>query len=53
MTSEKKIGFGIITGLVFGIIIGLSLNNLPLWIGVGIALGAGIGSTFKLKNTLN
>ncbi|MFY0629613.1 MAG: type 1 glutamine amidotransferase domain-containing protein [Flavobacteriaceae bacterium] len=49
MKSEKKIGIGILIGLAFGAIIGLTINNLPLWIGVGIALGAGIGATFKLK----
>ena len=54
MKSEKIIGFGIILGLVFGVIVGLSINNLsinnlPLWIGVGITLGAGIGAIFKLK----
>lgn len=49
MKSEKNIGIGIIIGLLFGVIIGLSLNNLPLWVGVGIALGLGVGSAFKLK----
>lgn len=49
MKSEKKIGIGILAGFAFGIVIGWSLNNLPLWIGVGVALGAGVGATFKLK----
>ncbi len=49
MKSEKKIRIGILIGLAFGIVIGLSLNNLPLWICVGIALGAIVGVTFKLK----
>lgn len=49
MKSEKKIGIGILMGFSFGIVIGLSLNNLLLWIGVGIVLGAASGATFKLK----
>jgi len=46
MKSEKKIRIGILIGLAFGIVIGLSLNNLPLWICVGIALGASCWSYF-------
>jgi len=49
MKSEKNIGIGIVLGLVFGTTIGLVTNNLLLWIGVGAALGAGTGSTLKLK----
>jgi FtsH-binding integral membrane protein len=49
MKSEKKIRIGILIGSAYGIVIGLSLNNLPLWICVGIALGAVVGVTFKLK----
>ncbi len=49
MKSEKNIGIGILLGLVFGIIIGLIINKLPLWIGVGIVLGAGAGLALKLK----
>ncbi|EDP70884.1 DJ-1/PfpI family protein [Flavobacteriales bacterium ALC-1] len=49
MKSEKIVVIGIAIGLVFGTIIGLAMNNLPLWIGVGLFLGAGVGVTFKLK----
>ncbi len=49
MKSEKKIGIGILMGLAFGIVIGISLKNVPLWIGVGIVLGAGSGAIFKLR----
>ena len=49
MKSENKIGIGILIGLAFGVVIGLAINDLTLWIGVGIALGAGIGASFKLK----
>lgn len=47
MKSEIKIG--IVIGVAFGTVIGLVINNLPVWIGIGAALGAGTGATFKLK----
>ncbi len=49
MKSKKIIGIAILLGLVFGTIIGLTINNLPLWLAIGIALGASIGFTLKLK----
>ncbi len=49
MKSEKKIGIGIALGTAFGIAIGLAINNLPVWIGVGVVIGAATGATFRLK----
>ena len=53
MKSEKKskIGMvmGIVTGVVFTVLIMLVLNNFKIGLGVGVVLGVGVGAIFKLK----
>ena len=40
---EKSIGIGVMTGTIVGVL----TDNIGLWLPVGIALGAGIGTTQK------
>ena len=50
--THNIIGWG--AGLVIGITIGVSLNNIVLGIGVGVAIGAGLATTqMKKENSLS
>tara|TARA_B100001105_G_scaffold7219_1_gene5511 strand:+ start:394 stop:564 length:171 start_codon:yes stop_codon:yes gene_type:complete len=40
---EKSIGIGVMTGTIVGVL----TDNIGLWLPIGIALGAGIGTTQK------
>jgi hypothetical protein len=46
--KEKKIALGAAFGVVFGIIFGAAIDN----VGLGIALGAGLGFTMNAKGKL-
>ena len=40
---EKSIAIGVVGGIIIGVL----TDNIGLWLPVGIALGAGIGTTQK------
>jgi ribosomal protein S18 acetylase RimI-like enzyme len=40
-------GLGISFGLLFGVAIGVATDNLALWIGIGLCLGVGVGSSWN------
>ena len=42
MKKEKKLASGIAIGLLFGAALGVLTKNIGLWLGVGIAIGAGL-----------
>lgn len=50
--ENSRIGLmiGIVTGIAFGALIVLVLNNFKIGIGVGVILGVAVGIIFKLKN---
>ena len=45
MKKEKKLASGIAIGLLFGTVVGVLTKNIGLWLGVGIAKGAGVGNS--------
>ena len=45
MKKEKKLAFGVAIGIVFGTIIGVATDNIGLWLSLGIAIGAGVGTS--------
>jgi len=47
---DDKISIGAGIGLIAGILIGNSTNNIGLWISLGLCFGAGIGLIFNKKN---
>lgn len=47
---KNKLALGMALGCAIGGLIGIALDNLGLWIPVGLALGAGIGSRFDAKS---
>ncbi len=46
---DDKISIGAGIGLIAGIVIGNSTNNIGLWISLGLCFGAGIGLVFNKK----
>lgn len=40
-------------GISLGTLVGILTDNIGLWIGVGVALGAGIGTTLANKRNKN
>ena len=44
MKNKKNISIGMAMGVAFGSIVGVLTDNIGLWLPVGIAIGAGIGS---------
>ena len=44
-----NISFGAGIGLLAGIIIGITTDNVNLWISLGLCFGAGIGMIFNKK----
>lgn len=51
--KDNKLASGIGLGMIFGVAIGVATDNLGLWIGVGLALGAGIGNSLMKKDKKN
>lgn len=51
MKDKKKMGQGIAFGIILGTLVGIMTDNLGLWLPVGIATGAGIGTTRSSKST--
>lgn len=49
---DDKISIGAGIGLIAGIVIGNSTNNIGLWISLGLCIGAGIGLIFNKKNKI-
>ncbi len=45
--SNRTLTATIILGTVTGAEIGVATENIALWIGVGIAIGAGIGASLN------
>ena len=43
-TESNGIVYGVSIGMLVGIVLGCWLNNLALWMCIGITLGAGAGS---------
>lgn len=52
--KSKTTLLGLTFGIAIGTIIGVSTNNIPFWMLIGIALGlilgAGVGANAKIKN---
>lgn len=42
---DKNQGKNMIMGITFGTSIGVNKGNLPLWLGVFLAIGIGLGCT--------
>ena len=51
MNKEKKLGSGIAIGIVFGTVIGVLTDNIGLWLSVGIAIGAGVGTSLMQQGS--
>lgn len=47
--DDSYMGLSLAIGLLFGVAMGIATDSLALWIGVGLALGAGGGSFIKPK----
>lgn len=43
MNSDSKIGYGIAIGAINRAVIGVVMDSIALWIGVGVALGIALG----------
>lgn len=43
--QSKNMMMGITFGIIFGTSIGVNKGNLPLWLGVFLAIGIGLGCT--------
>ena len=50
MKKEKKLASGIAIGLLFGAALGVLTKNIGLWLGVGIAIGAGLGNSLMHRD---
>ena len=50
MKKEKKLESGIAIGLLFGTALGVLTKNIGLWLGVGIAIGAGLGNSLMHRD---
>ena len=50
--KESSISTGSGIGLLAGVIIGSSIDNVGLWIALGLCFGAGVGSVLE-KNKKN
>ncbi|GAB2027918.1 hypothetical protein OfM2_18230 [Lactovum odontotermitis] len=48
--KKKYSAQGCVYGLFFGLVLGLKFNNLTLWLGIGLTLGAAIGYSLNGKN---
>ena len=48
--KESKISLGAGIGLLAGVIIGNTTDNIGLWIALGLCFGAGIGTALEKKN---
>ena len=44
------IGKGLAIGTAIGVVLGVSTNNIGLWLPVGIGCGLAIGSGFERRN---
>lgn len=49
MKKNNKLSRGIALSMSLGTVVGIITDNLGLWLGVGIAMGAGIGSSLSKK----
>ncbi len=47
MKKENKLAFGILSWLVIGTILGIALDNLGLWLSLGLAIGVAFEYTKK------
>ena len=43
MNARQMMPMMVGLGVIVGVVIGLALNNIALWAGAGLAIGAGIG----------
>jgi hypothetical protein len=46
MEKLNKKGSGMAIGMLMGVAIGASTDNLGMWMAIGIAIGAGLEGTF-------
>lgn len=42
---KKSIGIPLAMGVLLGTLVGVLTDNIGLWLSVGIAIGAGVGTT--------
>ena len=50
MKKENKLEVGTAFGILIGTIIGISTDDLGLWISLGMIIGAGVGTTLMEKD---
>ena len=50
MKKEKKLASGIAIWLLFGTVVGGLTKNIGLWLGLGIAIGAGVGNSLMHRD---
>lgn len=49
MKNKNKLGSGMVLGMAIGAIIGMALDNIGVWISIGLVFGAGIGNRMSRK----
>jgi hypothetical protein len=53
MKKDKKLASGMAIGMAAGTLVGFFTDNVGLWLCIGLAIGAGVGSSLMKKGSNN